>query len=131
MDNSENPFMEDYTTEYEIPPFDQIKYEHYIPAIKAGIEERNQEIAAITNNRAMPDFDNTILALDNSGKLLTKVSYVFYALSESDNTPEMEKISEGAGPGVAAGGGAGGRAEGRVGGRWLGGGRVRGFLVGV
>ena len=92
MDNSENPFMQDYTTEYEIPPFDQIKYEHYIPAIKAGIEERNQEIAAITNNRAMPDFDNTILALDNSGKLLTKVSYVFYALSESDNTPEMEKI---------------------------------------
>ena len=98
MDNSENPFMQDYTTEYEIPPFDQIKYEHYIPAIKAGIEERNQEIAAITNNRAMPDFDNTILALDNSGKLLTKVSYVFYALSESDNTPEMEKISEEAMP---------------------------------
>ena len=98
MDNSENPFMQDYTTEYEIPPFDQIKYEHYIPAIKAGIEERNQEIAAITNNRAMPDFDNTILALDNSGKLLTKVSYVFYALSESDNSPEMEKISEEAMP---------------------------------
>ena len=98
MDNSENPFMQDYTTKYEIPPFDQIKYEHYIPAIKAGIEERNQEIAAITNNRAMPDFDNTILALDNSGKLLTKVSYVFYALSESDNTPEMEKISEEAMP---------------------------------
>ena len=74
MDNSENPFMKDYTTEYEIPPFSEIKYEHYIPAIKAGIEERNQEIWAITSNRAMPDFDNTILAIDNSGKLLTKVS---------------------------------------------------------
>ena len=98
MDNSENPFLKDYTTEYEIPPFNEIKYEHYIPAIKAGIEERNQEIWAITSNRAMPDFDNTILALDNSGQLLTKVSYVLYALSESDNTPEMEKVTEEAMP---------------------------------
>ena len=93
-----NPFMEAYTTKYEIPPFDKIKYEHYIPAMKAGIEERKQEIWAIVSNRAMPDFDNTILALDNSGSLLNKVCYVYYALSESDNTPEMEKISEEAMP---------------------------------
>ena len=90
--------MEAYTTKYEIPPFDKIKYEHYIPAMKAGIEERKQEIWAIVSNRAMPDFDNTILALDNSGSLLNKVCYVYYALSESDNTPEMEKISEEAMP---------------------------------
>lgn len=94
MNNSQkNPFMEAYTTKYEIPPFSKIKYEHYIPAIKAGIEERNQEVWAIVNNRAVADFDNTILALDNSGQLLNKVAYVFYALSESDNTPEMEKVS--------------------------------------
>ncbi len=94
MNNSQkNPFMEAYTTKYEIPPFSKIKYEHYIPAIKAGIEQRNQEVWAIVNNRAVPDFDNTILALDNCGELLNKVSYVYYALSESDNTPEMEKVS--------------------------------------
>ena len=97
-----NPFMEAYTTKYEIPPFSKIKYEHYIPAMKAGIEERKQEIWAIVSNRAMPDFDNTILALDNSGALLNKVCFVYYALSESDNTPEMEKISEEAMPMLTA-----------------------------
>ena len=89
----ENPFLADYTTQYEIPPFDQIKYEHYLPAVKAGIEAQNQEIDAIIKNRALPDFENTILALDNSGQLLNKVAYVFFALSESDNTPEMEALT--------------------------------------
>ena len=89
----ENPFLADYTTQYEIPPFDQIKYEHYLPAVKAGIEVQNQEIDVIIKNRALPDFENTILALDNSGQLLNKVAYVFFALSESDNTPEMEALT--------------------------------------
>ena len=89
----ENPFLADYTTQYEIPPFDQIKYEHYLPAVKAGIEAQNQEIDVIIKNRALPDFENTILALDNSGQLLNKVAYVFFALSESDNTPEMEALT--------------------------------------
>lgn len=102
MDNSQNPFLEEYTTQYEIPPFDKIKTEHYIPAIKAGIEARNQEIDSIVNNPAAADFDNTILALDNSGQLLNKVAYVYYALSESDNTPEMEKVSEEAMPMLTA-----------------------------
>ena len=91
---TENPFLAEYTTEFEIPPFDKIQYEHYIPAVKAGIEQQNLEIDAIIKNRALPDFDNTILAYDNSGQLLNRVAYVYYALSESDNTPEMEKISE-------------------------------------
>ena len=90
---AENPFLADYTTQYEIPPFDQIKYEHYLPAVKAGIEVQNQEIDVIIKNRALPDFENTILALDNSGQLLNKVAYVFFALSESDNTPEMEALT--------------------------------------
>ena len=89
----QNPFLADYTTQYEIPPFDQIKYEHYLPAVKAGIEAQNQEIDAIIKNRALPDFENTILALDNSGQLLNKVAYVFFALSESDNTPEMQALN--------------------------------------
>ena len=89
----ENPFLADYTTQYEIPPFDQIKYEHYLPAVKAGIEVQNQEIDVIIKNRALPDFENSILALDNSGQLLNKVAYVFFALSESDNTPEMEALT--------------------------------------
>lgn len=89
----QNPFLADYTTQYEIPPFEQIKYEHYLPAVKAGIEAQNAEIDSIIANPATPDFENTILALDNSGQLLNKVAYVFFALSESDNTPEMQELT--------------------------------------
>ncbi len=89
----QNPFLADYTTQYEIPPFNQIKYEHYLPAVKAGIEAQNAEIDSIIANPATPDFENTILALDNSGQLLNKVAYVFFALSESDNTPEMQELN--------------------------------------
>lgn len=89
----QNPFLADYTTPFEIPPFEQIKYEHYLPAFKEGIAQQNAEIDSIIANPETPDFQNTILALDNSGQLLNKVAYVFFALSESDNTPEMQKLN--------------------------------------
>lgn len=89
----QNPFLANYTTPYEIPPFEQILYEHYLPAVKEGIALQNAEIDSIIANPATPDFENTILALDNSGQLLNKVAYVFFALSESDNTPEMQELN--------------------------------------
>ena len=102
MKKETNPFLEEYTTEYQIPPFDKIKAEHYIPAFEKGIEEAHAEIKAIVNNPEEPTFDNTILALDNSGKLLGKVSYVFGALSECLNDSAMEKIAEVAYPMLSA-----------------------------
>lgn len=92
--NQSNPFLAEYTTKYAIPPFSKIKYEHYLPALKAGIEQQNQQIADIIANPAAANFENTVLALDNSGETLNKVAYVFMALVESDNTPEMQKIAE-------------------------------------
>ena len=89
-----NPFMMDYENEYGIPPFDKITYADYAPAVEAGIEQQNAEIDSIIKNTAKPNFENTILALDNSGSTLTKVSALLYALSESDNTKEMQKLTE-------------------------------------
>ncbi len=89
-----NPFLTEYTTKYQIPPFEKITYDDYLPAVKAGIEQHNAEINAIIMRRDRPDFENTILALDNAGQLLTKVANVFFALSESDGTPEMEELSK-------------------------------------
>ena len=89
-----NPFMSEYENEYGIPPFDKITYADYEPAVNAGIEEQNAEIDSIIKNTAEPNFENTILALDNSGSILSRVAGVMYALSESDNTPEMQKITE-------------------------------------
>ena len=89
-----NPFMSEYENEYGIPPFDKITYADYEPAVEAGIAEQNAEIDSIIKNTAEPNFENTILALDNSGHILSKVAGVLYALSESDNTKEMQKLTE-------------------------------------
>lgn len=89
-----NPFLTEYKTPYGIPPFEKISYADYLPALKAGIEGQNAEIAAIVNNKKSPNFDNTVLALDNSGEILNKVGAVFFALSESDATPEMQELGK-------------------------------------
>lgn len=90
----ENPFLAEYTNRYEIPPFDKITYDDYLPALNAGIEQHNAEIKAITDNDSTPTFDNTILALDRSGATLDRVAYVFFALSESNSSPEMIEIGD-------------------------------------
>lgn len=65
-----NPFFAEFQTEYGAPDFDKIKMEHYEPAFLAGIEEQNAEIKAIVDNPEAPTFENTIVALDNSGATL-------------------------------------------------------------
>lgn len=95
MDKStENPFLMPYTTKYDIPPFEQIKAEHFLPALEAGIAEQNKAVAAIVGNKQQPTFENTILALDHSGETLEKVCYVFMALDESNSTPELTAVGE-------------------------------------
>lgn len=89
-----NPFLERYDTPYEIPPFDKIAYEDYIPALKAGIEQQKKQVEAIINNDATPTFDNTILAYERSGEILEKVAMVFFALDESNSSDEMVAIAE-------------------------------------
>lgn len=88
-----NPFMQEWKTPYGVPPFDKIKNEHYIPAFEAGMKQQVAEIKAIVSNKQTPNFDNTILALENSGQLLYRVSSVFFNLLECSNSPEMEKIA--------------------------------------
>ncbi len=93
-DMSNNPFMKAYETPYEIPPFESIAYEHYLPALRAGIEQQQAQIDSIVANLEEPTFENTILALDNSGEILSKVAYVFFALDESNSSDEMVAIAE-------------------------------------
>lgn len=97
-----NPFMEPYGTKYDIPPFEKIQYEDYLPAIEKGIAQQREEINAIADNPAEPTFDNTILAIEKSGQLLSKVMNVFGSINETDNTPEIQAISEKAFPMVSA-----------------------------
>lgn len=99
---AENPFFGEYNTPYNIPPFEKIQIADYMPAFEEAIAQHNQEIAAIVNNRAMPDFENTIVALDNSGEMLEKVSYVFSGLYEVVSTPEFQKVGAQVFPMLAA-----------------------------
>lgn len=94
----ENIFLAENTEKYEIPQFQNLRYEHYLPALQEGIKAHNDEIAAIVKNRMRPDFENTILALDNAGRLLEKVTVVGGGLSSSDNTEELQKVMEEAQP---------------------------------
>lgn len=89
-----NPFFETYTTPYGAPPFDKIKVEHYMPAFLEGMAQQKAEIDAIVNNTEAPTFANTIEALEYSGSLLDKVTYVFFNVYMADGNDEMGKIAE-------------------------------------
>lgn len=89
-----NPFFTEYATPFGVPPFDEIKLEHYKPAFLKGMEEQVKEIDAIVNARSMPDFENTIVALDQSGQLLRRVSAVFYGLNSANTSDEMQALSK-------------------------------------
>ncbi len=88
-----NPFTENWATPFQVPPFDRIQPEHYLPAFEAGMEAHNLEIAAIANSQDAPDFYNTIEALEQSGDLLYKVSMVFFNVREAHTSEELDNIA--------------------------------------
>ncbi len=89
-----NPFLEEWDTPYGIPPYDKIEFEDYIPAVKAGIEQQQGEVNAITANAEAPTFENTIVPLELSGEILSKVTGVLFNVAETENCPELEAIVE-------------------------------------
>ncbi|GLS27901.1 M3 family metallopeptidase [Marinibactrum halimedae] len=97
-----NPFFSEYQTPFQIPPFDKIHNEHYMPAFEQGMTDHLAEIEAITSNPDAPTFENTLEALERSGKLLTKSLRVFFNLASSDTNPEIQKIQREISPVLAA-----------------------------
>lgn len=89
-----NPLLQPYTTTYEIPPFELISIDDYLPAFKEGIARQKKEVAAIVSNPQKPTFENTIEALDNSGELLERTMLLFSSLDETMSTPEMVAVAE-------------------------------------
>ncbi len=97
-----NPFFTEYTTPFGVPPFDQIKLEHFLPAFEEGMVQDRAEVDKIINNKRKPSFDNTIRALDESGELLGKVISVFFGLSSANTNDDMQKIQLEVAPKLAA-----------------------------
>src|ERR1700761_6711328 len=84
-----NPLLKAWQTPFETPPFAEIAPEHFLPAFEQAFADHSAEIAAITHDPAVPDFANTITALERSGKLLSKVSAVFYDLVSAHSNPAL------------------------------------------
>lgn len=88
-----NPLLAEFNTPFGVPPFDQISYDHYMPAFKKAMDLQNAEVDAIINNKEAPTFDNTIAALDYSGARLDAVSSIFYNIKSANTSDEMQAIA--------------------------------------
>ena len=89
-----NPFLSEFNTPYGVPPFEQITLEDYREGFLKGMEEQKREIDAIVNQRSVPDFDNTIVALDRSGAMLQRVSSVFFGQNSCNTNAGMQALSQ-------------------------------------
>jgi peptidyl-dipeptidase Dcp len=87
-----NPFFEDWTAPFAAPPLDRIKPEHFAPAYDRALAEHTAEIAAIAANPVAPTFDNVVVALEKSGRLLTRVEGVFYNLTSAATNEALQAI---------------------------------------
>ena len=89
---AENPLVKEWNTPFQTPPFNSIKTEHYKPAMLYAIEQAKQEVNAIIVNRARPDFENTIVALERAGGLLNRISGVFFNINECMTSDQLQQI---------------------------------------
>ncbi|HUO60911.1 MAG TPA: M3 family metallopeptidase [Candidatus Acidoferrales bacterium] len=100
--SADNPFAQPSTLPYHLPAFDRIKDSDFRPAFEAGMAEQRQEVATIDRNPDAPSFENTVVALEKSGRLLNRVSSVFFNLNSSNTNPEILKIASETAPKLAA-----------------------------
>jgi len=99
---SGNPFFKEWTGPYGLPPFSEIRNEHFLPALERGVSEHRRDDLAVANDTRPPDFANTVEALDNGGELLDKVSGVFSNLASAETNDTIEAISRKVAPMFAA-----------------------------
>jgi len=91
--SQENPFFREWNTPFGVPPFNEIKIEHFMPAYQAGMAEEAAQIWAIIRNPQAPTFENTIVAMDQAGELLRKVTPVFGGLTSVNNNPQLQELA--------------------------------------
>ncbi len=97
-----NPLLEEWTAPFGAPPLDRIRPEHFPPAYAQAFAEHDAEIARIAHDPAAPDFANTIIAFEKSGRLLTRVDAVFFVLSGAATNEALQKIEREMAPRISA-----------------------------
>ncbi len=93
-----NPFLETYNTPFQVPPFDQIKNDHFMPGLEKAIEQARAQIDQIVNNPESPSFTNTIVAMEESGELMEKVTSVLFNLNSAETSDELQAVARDASP---------------------------------
>src|SRR5437016_1386059 len=101
-DQIDNPLLKESTLPYHYPPFDKIKDEHFVPAIEAGMREQLKEVDTVANSSDKPTFDNTIVALERTGRLLDRAEQTFSNLNSCNTNPALQKIETEMAPKLAA-----------------------------
>lgn len=99
---SDNPLLNRFDTPFEVPPFDKIRDAHYLPAFRKGIRQQQEEIDAITSDKATPTFANTIEALEKSGQLLAQVNFIFMNQQAANTSDSINAIAEEIAPELSA-----------------------------
>ena len=89
-----NPFLQEFNLKFSAVPFDKIELDHYAEALEAGLKEQEEDIKKIVENTEEPTFENTILALENSGEILSRVCGVLFNLTEAETCDVLDSISE-------------------------------------
>lgn len=100
--HADNPLLTAYDTPFNVPPFDKIKDEHFRPAYEEALKQHNGEIDSIVNNEEAPSFENTIVALERAGGLLSNISRVFYNLNSANTNDTIQAIAKDLAPVLSA-----------------------------
>ena len=99
---SSNPFAQPSTLPLQAPPFDKIKDSDYQPAIEQGMKQQLAEIEQIANNPAAPTFENTIVAMEKSGRMLDRAQTTFFNVVQANTNPTLDKVQADEAPKLAA-----------------------------
>ncbi len=101
-DPVDNPLLKESTLPYHLPPFDQIKDEHFVPAMEAGMRDQLKEVDAVANNPEKPTFENTVVALERTGRSLDRAERTFSNLNACNTNPTLQKIDKEMAPKLSA-----------------------------
>ncbi len=92
MGQNDNPLLQEWNTPHQTPPFNQIRNEHYTPAVKEAIKEAEGNIQKIIKQKAAPTFENTIVALQTASERLDRITSVMFNINECNTNPELQNI---------------------------------------
>src|SRR6476646_1053092 len=102
MNAADNPLLQPWNTPYGLPPFEAVQAAHFEPAFEVALAQHLEEIDAIGADPQAPTFENTVAAIDRSGRALRRIEGLFYNLASSETSPALQAVERRMAPRMAA-----------------------------